>query len=67
MVFHGFGDDRPGDNVIRRGEFQYPASFAKLGDLERHGAFKRVKQHQHIVPEARLLSEVRSADGYAEG
>ena len=49
----------------RRGEFQHPASFTKLRDLERHGAFERVEQHQHVVPDP-SSDEIGPADGDAD-
>jgi hypothetical protein len=65
-VLNGFGDRCPGGGIIRRRQLQHPSPFAKLRDLERHGAFKRIEQHQHVVPDAVLLLKIRPADGDPE-
>lgn len=44
-----------------------PNPFAKLRDLEWHRAFKRVKQHQHVVPDALFLLKIGTADGKTKG
>ena len=36
-----------------------PNPFAKLRDLEWHRTFKRVKQHQHVLPDALFLLKIR--------